>query len=196
MDESSTDLVDRWRGGDEDAASELHQRYGERLVMLARRRMANKWQGRFDPEDVVQSVFRTMFRRTQAGSFEFQKDDDFWKLMVTITLNKVRNRVRGKKRDPDREKNQFDDGLAAVMSREPGTADVVAFTDLLDTIQKRLSPIEQQLLNLRLEGYTQEEIAEQNEVDVRTVRRRLNKIREKVAEFAEDMADESSPEDE
>jgi len=189
MTENSTDLVDRWRGGDQDAATQLHQRYGERLVMLARKRLSNKFQGRLDPEDVVQSVFRTMFRRTQAGSFEFQKDDDFWKLMVTITLNKVRNKVRGKKRDPDRERNQFDDTLAAVMCRDPGTLDLVAFTDFLGEIQKRLSPIEQQLLTLRLEGYTQEEIAEQNEVDVRTVRRRLTSIREKVSTMAAESGD-------
>lgn len=184
MTDTSTDLVDRWRQGDEDAAAQLHERYGERLVLLARKRLANKWKGRLDPEDVVQSVFRTMFRRTQAGSFEFQKDDDFWKLMVTITLNKVRNKVRGKKRDPDREKNQFDDGLATVLCREPGTLDLVTFTDLMEEIQKRLSPIEQQLLALRLEGHTQEEIAEQSEVDVRTIRRRLMRIRDKVAELA------------
>ncbi len=186
MAEKSTDLVERWREGDEDAASQLHERYGERLVQLARKRLANKWQGRFDPEDVVQSVFRTMFRRTRSGSFEFQKDDDFWKLMVTITLNKVRNKVRGKKRDPDREQNQFDDGLAAIICREPGTLDLVVFTDLLKEVQRRLSPIEQHLLTLRLEGHTQDEIAEKNEVDVRTVRRRLMKIREKVAEVAAD----------
>ncbi len=184
MTEKSTDLVERWREGDEDAASQLHMRYGERLVQLARKRLATKWQGRLDPEDVVQSVFRTMFRRTRSGNFEFQKDDDFWKLMVTITLNKLRNKVRGKKRDPDREENQFDNGLAAVVSREPGTLDLVVFSDLLQAIQRSLSPIEQQLFNLRLEGLTQEEIAQQNEVDVRTVRRRLTKIREKVTKLA------------
>lgn len=190
MTEKSTELVTRWRQGDEAAAAVLHQRYGERLIQLARKRLSAKFQGRLDPEDVVQSVFRTIFRRTRNGAFEFEKDDDLWKLLVTVTLNKVRNKVRGKKRDPNREVGQFDDSLAAIMSGEPSTLDLVTFTDLLNEICGQLSPIESELLTLRLEGFTQEEIASKNNVDVRTIRRRIGKIREKVAAFAEEANDQ------
>ena len=56
-------LGKRLRGGDPRAAEELFARYAERLVRLAQRHLGRKVATREDGEDVVQSVFRTFFRR-------------------------------------------------------------------------------------------------------------------------------------
>jgi hypothetical protein len=62
-------LLNSCRKGDEDAARELFDNYAERLLLLVRRRLSQRLASRFGPEDVLQSVFRTFFRRAQQGQF-------------------------------------------------------------------------------------------------------------------------------
>ena len=45
---------------------------------------------RVDPDDIVQSVFRTFFRRAAAGQYDVPAGDELWKLFLVIGLNKVR----------------------------------------------------------------------------------------------------------
>src|SRR6266699_1837379 len=82
-------LLDQWRAGDERAAKELFDSYVERLMALARRRISQRLASRVDPEDIVQSVFRTFFGRLKAGQFEIADQDDLCKLLVQITVHKA-----------------------------------------------------------------------------------------------------------
>jgi hypothetical protein len=50
--------------GDSAAVEQLFERYAQRLARLADRNLSRKIAGRLDGEDVVQSVFRTFFRRS------------------------------------------------------------------------------------------------------------------------------------
>ena len=83
-------LVDRYRGGDEQAAGELYRRYAIRLTRLADEHLNVKLAGRVDGEDVVQSVFRTFFRRSARGEFLIDTSAQLWRLLVTLTLRKAR----------------------------------------------------------------------------------------------------------
>src|SRR5205823_3961459 len=86
-------LVSRWRKGDQDAAKQLFDRYASRLVALARSRISQRLASRVDPEDVVQSVFRTFFGRVKAGQFTFEDQDSLNKLLVRITVHKTLRQV-------------------------------------------------------------------------------------------------------
>ena len=87
-------LVDRWRAGDQQAARQLFDRYAARLMALARRQIGRRIAGRVDPEDVVQSVFRTFFERVKAGQFRIEEQDDLGKLLVRITVHKTLRKVQ------------------------------------------------------------------------------------------------------
>src|SRR6516164_7022781 len=95
MSESPEDkvLVELWRAGDENAARQLFDAYAERLVALARRRISPRLASRVDPEDVVQSVFRTFFGRLKEGRFKLEHQDDLCKLLVRITVHKTLRQV-------------------------------------------------------------------------------------------------------
>ena len=82
-------LADRCRAGDAAAARELFDRYVDRLVAVARRRLSRPITSRVDPEDIVQSVFRTFFGRLRAGQFHLDQQNDVCKLLVRITVNKT-----------------------------------------------------------------------------------------------------------
>ena len=71
MSESSAhQLLERIREGDEQAATELFDRYVDRLIELARSRLSPKLARRLDPEDVVQSACRSFFRLARADRCE------------------------------------------------------------------------------------------------------------------------------
>src|SRR5438876_9981826 len=96
-------LIDLWRQGDENAARQIVEGYLDRLVILARRHLHQRLAPRIDPEDIVQSVFRTFFTRVKDGQFVFAEQDDLLKLLVRITLNKTLRQIayhKAAKRNP------------------------------------------------------------------------------------------------
>ncbi len=62
-DPDDRDLIQRWCQGDQEAARRIVEHYVDQLVGLARRHLNPKLAGRIDPEDIVQSAFRTFFLR-------------------------------------------------------------------------------------------------------------------------------------
>jgi RNA polymerase sigma factor (sigma-70 family) len=187
---SDAELVAQYgKTGDERAAAVLHDRYLLRLMNLVGQHLARKFNPRLGPEDVVQSVFRSMFRLTREGRFQFDGEDDFWKLLLTMALNKVRNKVRREgadKRSPAREAGSVDTpGIEGYAVTRPGTplspAEVVEFADTLEHVLQNMTPDEQQLIQHRMDGLTQQEIGEKMGIDPRTVRRRFAAIRDRAA---------------
>ena len=67
---SFTDVMARLRAGDEDAARQVFQRFVHRLVGLARVRLGRDLRRRVDPEDVVQSAYKSFFLRYEEGKVE------------------------------------------------------------------------------------------------------------------------------
>src|SRR5438552_7748541 len=82
-------LLRRFRSGEDDAATELYRRYAARLLDLAAAKASPDLKRRVDPEDIVQSVFRTFFRRAALGEYEVPDGDELWKLFLVIGLNKI-----------------------------------------------------------------------------------------------------------
>ncbi len=176
-------LVELWRQGDEDAARQIVERYLDRLIDLARRRLSQRLASRVDPEDIVQSAFRTFFGRLREGKFVFAHQDDLAKLLIRITLHKTLRQVAfhtAAKRDTALELPQSDDArlrLLAVLDQEPTPEATVAFLDQLEHFFHRLKPQERQVLEMRLEGYGTEDTAQRLGMYDRKVRRVLEHIR-------------------
>jgi RNA polymerase sigma-70 factor (ECF subfamily) len=174
--------VQRWQAGDEKAAAELYYRYLEKLVGFAQRRLSTKLRARVDAEDVVQSVFRSFFIRAKQGKFSFKDDDDIWKLLVQITIHKTLKHVahhRRAKRDAGAEVSGADgrEGLVSYLSREPTPEQAAIFVDSLEFFLRELRPADRKILEMRLEGFEQAEIAKRLGVSDRTIRRLMERIR-------------------
>lgn len=87
-------LCDRWRAGEEDAATEQYRRFVDRLLTVLSNNLATRFLRRIDPESVMISAFDSLLRRAKDKPFAFTEDADVWKTLVSIGLNKLRNRVR------------------------------------------------------------------------------------------------------
>src|SRR5438477_5807330 len=105
---SFDDLMARLRVGDNDAATQVFHRFANRLIELARRRLDPQIRQKLDPEDVLQSVFRSFFVHQAAGEITgLESWDNLWSLLVVITLRKCGRRVEyfhTASRDVQREK--------------------------------------------------------------------------------------------
>jgi RNA polymerase sigma-70 factor (ECF subfamily) len=178
-------LIDLWRQGDEDAARQIFDRYVGRLLQLARRHLSQRLASRVDPEDIVQSVFRTFFGRLKEGQFAFDGQDDLCKLLVRITIHKTLRQVafhKAAKRDPCQETDQGQhhrDQLFTLLDREPTPEATVAFLDQLEHLLEGLRPEERRILELRLRGYSNEEITRELGLYDRKIRRLAEQIRAK-----------------
>ena len=67
--ESWRDILTELQAGNSETARSAVERYGRRLVAVARGQLGAELRPKVDPEDVVQSVFRSFFCRVQKGRF-------------------------------------------------------------------------------------------------------------------------------
>jgi RNA polymerase sigma factor (sigma-70 family) len=189
MEDASVHLVARWQEGDPQAAEELYQRYAEQLIALTYRRLPGKLALRVDPEDVVQSVYRSFFAAAREGRYVLQQSGDLWRLLLTITVHKVQNRVKhhlAEKRDATRDVSV--DGEASVygvpmgvLAREPSPDEAVMLTDLLEQVLAPFTPGQRRMIELKLQGYPLEEIATEVGTCRRTVCRALERFKDELS---------------
>src|SRR5215218_9799046 len=105
-DDSFAELMTRLRTGEDSAAREVFVRFAARLAGLARTHLDARLAVKVDPEDVVQSAYKSFFLRQRDGQLDVGTWDGLWGLMTMITLRKCADRAayyRAGKRDVARE---------------------------------------------------------------------------------------------
>ncbi len=176
------ELVKNYQAGSESAAFDLFDKYCERLMKLAKRRISQRMASRFDPEDVVQSAFRTFFTRVRNDEFVFANEDDTFKLLVRITVRKTLRRIEyhsADKRNPEAEAGKPTDGseqFSYIAGQEPTPEMEVALIDELENFLKQFKPMEREVLELKVQGYTNVEIAEKMNTYDRKIRRVIDRV--------------------
>jgi RNA polymerase sigma-70 factor (ECF subfamily) len=79
---SDRSLLRRLQHGQADASTALYLRYAARLRQLAETQSSPELKRRVDPEDIVQSVFRTFFRRANLWQYSVPEGEEIWKLLL------------------------------------------------------------------------------------------------------------------
>jgi RNA polymerase sigma factor (sigma-70 family) len=173
------------------AARLVWGRYFKELLALARNHLAARIRCREDEEDVLQSMYKSFCARQRRGDFDLASRDQLWNLLVQITLRKARNvanRHLQQKRDVRREEvestteNDLGDMPDAVLDRidsdGPTPAEAALLNEALEHRFRTLNdPGLRQIALWKLEGYTNPEIAAQLDCTLRTVERKLERIR-------------------
>ena len=192
--ESVTQMIHRLRSDDprerDEAARLVWEYYFRDLLALAHRHLGWRIRQRVGAEDLLQSVYASVCRRQQRGEFELYDRDDFWRLLVTVTLNKARNAAKWHlraERDVDREVAlpPEEDGptrgrALSLAAAGPTPDEAVALAEELEQrIGSLADPLLMQIALKKLEGLTNKEIAEELDYTERTIERKLDKIRRK-----------------
>ena len=182
--DSDARLAERWCQGDEQAAAMLFERFFGRLLALVRGRISTALAPRFDPEDVVQSAYRSFFGGVRDGRYAVGHGTDLWQLLVVITLHKLQNRARWNMCDKRSVRREVAGALADVpaelLAREPAPAEVVALVDEVEHVMRGLDAFERKVLELRLQGCTLQEIVAQSQRSFASVRWALDQIKERL----------------
>jgi RNA polymerase sigma-70 factor (ECF subfamily) len=150
----------RIRAGDEDAATELVQRYEPALRLEIRLRlMDRKLRQLLDPADLCQSVLKSFFIRATTGQFELDSPEKLLALLRTMARNKVAHQARrhqAQKRDARRLVSL---GAEDQAGADPSPSRVAIGRELLEAFQSRLSAEERRMAELRSSGCEWAEIA-------------------------------------
>ncbi len=180
--ESVRELLQRWESGDEAAAEAIFRLYSQRLCALAATQIGERLARRVGPEDIAQSVLRTFFRRTRDGQFTIDHSRSLWRLLVMITINKVRR--HGAARRNVNAEVYLDEGDVQPQSiaHRPTPLEAAILGDEFEQVLAGLEGEEPEILRLRLDGYSAPEIANRLDCSRWTVRRVLNRIGHKFEE--------------
>jgi RNA polymerase sigma-70 factor (ECF subfamily) len=193
--DSFADFLTRLHARDDAAARELFERFARRLIALARRRFAPGLLHKVDPEDVVQSAYKSFFGRYGEGNLEVDNWDGLWGLLTLITLRKCAERVayhRAQCRDAAREvsappSEEREAGLEA-LGREPTPLEAAVLNETVDQLLASLDEDERPILELSLRGFTTREISEQLGRAERTVRLLRECVRKRLERMQRDDA--------
>lgn len=189
-----TQWIQRLHDVDEEAAHEIWMAYFPKLVRLAREKLGSHPRRAADEEDIALSAMKSFFRGAEAGRFELHDRHDLWNLLVTITVRKVtaeRRRFMAEKRGG----GAVRDEAAIAGNRDADSAIKLAeialdknhMPELAEDVARMCEDLLGQLKDeklrktalLKMEGYTNREIADQMACSVSRIKQRLASIREK-----------------
>jgi RNA polymerase sigma factor (sigma-70 family) len=183
-------LMERLRSGEDAASREIFDRFARRLNALARRQFDRRLAHRVDPEDVVQSAFRSFFVRQRDGTFRLGDWDELWSLLTLITLRKCVDRVhylRAERRDVLREataREGQDPPWQHALDREPRPEEAAALAEALEYLFQTVDDDDRPVLDLSLQGYTAAEIGLRLGRALRSVQRLREQIRKRLERYA------------
>src|SRR5262249_13621273 len=106
MSDSFAEFLAKLHQGDDAAAREVFGRFTCQLLALALRHLDAGLRQRVDPEDVVQSAYKSFFLRYGGGNLDVENWNSLWGLLTLITVRKCAERAayhRAERRDAARE---------------------------------------------------------------------------------------------
>lgn len=185
--QSFIDLKDRLHRGDPSASEEIFTRYAQQLLRVVAPRVSSSLRQKVDPEDIVQSAFRSFFRAGPVDAFHTEGWNDLWSILVTITLRKCRYQVRQfltAKRNVNREFSGGSDGTPQdwqMVASEPTPAEAAEMADLVHHFLTSLNERNRLIAESTLRGTAPADIAKQMGLTERTIYRQIEQIKDKLS---------------
>jgi RNA polymerase sigma-70 factor, ECF subfamily len=173
----------------------VFERFSRRLIGLARVHLDARLQNKVDPEDVVQSAYKSFLVRYGDGALA-DGWEGLWGLLTLITIRKCADRARyydADCRNLLREAGASPAADSAVLwleaaGREPTPDEAIVLAETVEELLGGLDGDERTIVELSLQGYSTQEISEQTGRAERSVRR----LRERVRRHLEQQQAESA----
>jgi RNA polymerase sigma-70 factor (ECF subfamily) len=178
------DLIHHVRAGDEEAAAELLRRYEPAIRRAVRLRLRDSRLRRvLDSMDIVQSVMISFFVRAASGQYDLGEPAQLLNLLVAMARNKVISQSR--KPDVTRRASAAQQKEAGVQEQAdpgPDPSRLAAGRDLLQAVQRQLSPEERHLAQRRSEGWEWTEIGRELAASPEALRKKLARALDRAAD--------------
>ena len=191
--DTSLELVmSRLRSGDQDAARLIFQRFVHRLTALASHQLDARLRAKAEPEDVVQSVYKSFFARNDRTPYDLSDWDSLWSLLATITVRKCSDRRTfwlAARRSVGREGRPADgpdDALWSALDRGPTPLQATSLAEILEALLADLSPAHRAVAERSLQGDSAPEVARRCGCSERTVARVVAGLKKRLREIDSD----------
>ena len=183
--------LERLNEGDDDSAYQIWDHCFDKLLRIAKRRLGDLPNRSDDEEDLALSAFNSLCRGAREGRFrQLKSNNDLWQILVMITSRKAANRMKyhlAEKRGGGKVRGDSAFGKksqSGSMRIEEAAAVDDAFGESLtlecrEMIESLGDETLKQIAILRLERYTNREIAEKIERAESTVDLKLKLIRQR-----------------
>lgn len=177
-------LLDEARNGDDAAMHQLIMRYESEVRLVARHQLSSALRPHMDSMDVVQSVHGTLITGLRQGKHDILTPENLVGLAVTMVRRKVIDHWRHLKRQQrlsrgGTTKDSVCDLFVSLQSQEDDAESSVALRETVEKLIVDLNESEQQLIELRLLGYSTAEAAREMGQNADVLRVRLSRLREK-----------------
>ncbi len=185
-DSSVSEWIAQLKVGDEKAAKQIWERYFSRLCGYVRNKLNPAARRAYDEEDVALSALNALCAGATGGGFrQLENRQDLWQLLMMISARKAANVLR--RPSVQKEVGECDmhspDSQSWNLNRLADDIPMAEFADSLDLFCEELlcmlSDKLREVALLKLNGYTNEEIAKLKGRGLSTVERYLQMIREK-----------------
>jgi len=159
--------------------------FSRRLIGLARTHLHGRLKNKVDPEDVVQSAYKSLLVRYGDESLTAECWEGLWGLLTLITVRKCADRARyyqAECRELRREggapsNSDSNPAWLVAAGREPTPDEAVILIETVSDLLNQLSGDERNIVELSLQGYSTQEISDQTGRAERSVRRLRERIR-------------------
>lgn len=184
-----TSRMARANAGDEDAVRDLLRLFEGEVRMVVRGRLPRTLRSQFDSMDFVQAVWQSVLTKRGPDLSRFENAGHFLAFLSGVARNKVyeehRRQTRTRKYDLGREEplyvrrgsREVPRDLAA---NDPTPSQDAQAGDRLAQLMEGRSETERQMIDLRRDGLTYEEIAARLGVTESVVRRAIDAIRQRM----------------
>lgn len=177
-------LIQRLRGGDQEAANSLVRRFEPEVRRFVRFRLTSLAMRRLiDSVDVSQSVLAKFFVELEKGTIEVASPDQLRRLLITMARNKLYDHARTQnsvKRNP-RRVDATPGAIERVTDPLSTPSEEFDAAELVEAVRARLSPDELYLLNQRLSGRSWGDLANERQSTSEAIRKRVTRAIDRVA---------------
>jgi RNA polymerase sigma-70 factor, ECF subfamily len=166
----------------------VFEHFSRRLIALARVHLDARLQQKVDPEDVVQSAYKSFLIRYGDGALAAEGWEGLWGLLTLITVRKCADRARYYEADcrnlhreaPATGSDQSVAPWLQAAGREPTPDEAAVLAETVEELLARLRGDERAIVELSLQGYSTQEISRQIGRAERSVRRLRELVRKQL----------------
>lgn len=184
-----SDLLARAKSGDESAAREFLEHFEKEVRVMVRNRLPKQLRTRFDSMDFVQAVWQSFFADLRGGEWDFENIQHLRGFLAGLARNKIyeehRRLTRTAKHAIHREQRLYTrrgnhEVAIDVVSPDPSPSKATQASERLALLVAGRPPEEVQVIILRHQGLTFDEIAERTGISDRSVRRIIENARRRM----------------
>jgi RNA polymerase sigma-70 factor (ECF subfamily) len=179
------DLLALGRAGDPLALAQLAEQYEAKVRVVAHVLLGPALRPYLDSLDLVQSVHRSLMVGLRQSKYDISTPDN----LIALALLMIRRKVARQWRHLQRQKrldgrsgetNDLSMLLSSLSSPEPDPAKAAQFNDAVRRLCNSLDASERRMLDLRVQGYSSAEIAQDLGLHPIALRVRMTRLRQRL----------------